>query len=118
MMGSWSCPSPALGTKKTVVPAEAFRTIRTNINYLLQGKERQTILITSDMVGAGKTFVSVNLASVFALYGKKTLLMGFDLRKPKIFENFSLTNTEGTSSFLANKSTLEQVIKPSGDFVS
>ena len=75
--------------------AEAFRTIRTNINYLLQGKERQTILITSDMVGAGKTFVSVNLASVFALYGKKTLLMGFDLRKPKIFEDFGLTNTEG-----------------------
>ena len=66
------------------------------------------------MVGAGKTFVSVNLASVFALYGKKTLLMGFDLRKPKIFEDFGLTNTEGISSFLANKSMLEQVIKPSG----
>jgi Mrp family chromosome partitioning ATPase len=51
---------------------------------------------------------------VFALYGKKTLLMGFDLRKPKIFEDFGLTNTEGISSFLANKSPLEQVIKPSG----
>ena len=51
---------------------------------------------------------------MFALYGKKTLLMGFDLRKPKIFGDFGLTNTEGISSYLANKSTLEQVIKPSG----
>jgi capsular exopolysaccharide synthesis family protein len=93
---------------------EAFRTVRTNINYLLQRKERQTILITSDMVGAGKTFVSVNLASIFALYGKKTLLMGFDLRKPRIFDDFKLNNTTGISSYLINKDNLEAVIRPSG----
>jgi len=93
---------------------EAFRTVRTNINYLLQRKEQQTILITSDMVGAGKTFVSVNLASIFALYGKKTLLMGFDLRKPRIFEDFKLTNTVGISSYLINKNSLEEVIQFSG----
>jgi Mrp family chromosome partitioning ATPase len=40
--------------------------------------------------------------------------LGFDLRKPKIFEDFGLTNTEGISSYLANRNTLEQVIKPSG----
>ena len=51
---------------------------------------------------------------VFALYGKKTLLMGFDLRKPKIFGDFGVTNNEGISSYLANRNTLEQVIKPSG----
>jgi len=93
--------------------AEAFRTVRTNINYLLQGKERQTILVTSDMVGAGKTFVSINLASVFALFGKKTLLMGFDLRKPKIYEDFELNNKEGITSYLVGKSNMEAIIQHS-----
>jgi len=60
--------------------AESFRSIRTNLQYLLQGKEKQTILVTSDMVSAGKTFCSINLASIFAMYGKKTLLMGFGLK--------------------------------------
>ncbi|MCK9422245.1 MAG: polysaccharide biosynthesis tyrosine autokinase [Bacteroidales bacterium] len=94
--------------------AESFRSVRTNINYLLKGKEKQTIMVTSDMVSAGKTFISINLASIFALYGKKTLLMGFDLRKPKIYQDFGLTNTEGISSYLINKSKLEDIIQFSG----
>ena len=94
--------------------AESFRSVRTNLQYLLQGKEKQMILVTSDMVSAGKTFVSINLASIFALYGKKTLLMGFDLRKPKIYQDFGLSNTEGISSYLINKSKLEDIIQHSG----
>ena len=94
--------------------AEAFRTVRTNINYLVQGKTQQTILVTSDMVGAGKTFVSINLASVFALYGKRTLLMGFDLRKPKIFEDFGLTNQDGISSYLVKAVGLDNIIQHTG----
>ena len=93
---------------------ESFRSVRTNVQYLLQGREKQVILITSDMVSAGKTFSSINLASVFALYGKKTLLLGFDLRKPKIFQEFGLTNTEGISSYLINKSPLDAIIQNSG----
>jgi Mrp family chromosome partitioning ATPase len=84
--------------------AESFRSVRTNLQFLSKGKEKQTILITSDMVSAGKTFCAINLASIFALYGKKTLLVGFDLRKPKIYKDFGLTNTEGISSYLINKS--------------
>ena len=56
--------------------AESFRSVRTNVQYLLQGKEKQVILITSDAVGVGKTYCSINLAAIYALYGKKTLLMG------------------------------------------
>ncbi len=51
--------------------AESFRSARTNIEYLMQGKEKSVILITADMVSAGKTFVSINLASIYAMYGKK-----------------------------------------------
>jgi len=93
--------------------SESFRSIRTNLQFVSEGKEKQTILITSDMVSAGKTFCAINLASIFALYGKKTLLMGFDLRKPKIYKDFGLSNTEGISSYLINKSTLEGIIQVS-----
>ncbi|MCD4736213.1 MAG: hypothetical protein K8R53_09235, partial [Bacteroidales bacterium] len=99
---------------KLVVPdspkssiAESFRSVRTNLQFIAKGKKQQTILITSDMVSAGKTFCSINLAAIFAMYGKKTLLIGFDLRKPKIYQDFGLTNTEGISSFLIQKSKFE-----------
>ncbi|MCK4287838.1 MAG: polysaccharide biosynthesis tyrosine autokinase, partial [Bacteroidales bacterium] len=93
--------------------SESFRSIRTNLQYITKGKEKQVVLITSDMVAAGKTFVAINLASIFAQYDKKTLLIGFDLRKPKIYQDFGLTNTEGISSYLINKSKFEDIIQKS-----
>ena len=93
--------------------AESFRSVRTNLQFVTKGKEKVTILVTSDMVSEGKTFTSMNLATIFALYGKKTLLMGFDLRKPKIYQDFRLTNTEGISSFLINKSKFENIVQVS-----
>ncbi len=100
------------GSPKSSI-AESFRSIRTNLEFMAKGKEKQCILITSDMVSAGKTFVSINLSTIFAMYGKKTLLMGFDLRKPKIYQDFGLTNTVGISSYLINKSTLEEITQKS-----
>ncbi|MFO7477301.1 MAG: GNVR domain-containing protein, partial [Methyloceanibacter sp.] len=93
--------------------AESFRSIRTNLQFITKGKPQMTVLITSDMVSAGKTFVSINLASIFALYGKKTVLLGFDLRKPKIYQDFGLSNTEGITSYLINKSSYENIIQHS-----
>jgi len=93
--------------------AEAFRAIRTNIEFITQGKSKSTILVTGDMQGIGKTFNSINMASIYALYGKKTVLLGFDMRKPKLFQEFGLTNNIGLSSFLSNKEPLENVIQPS-----
>jgi tyrosine-protein kinase Etk/Wzc len=91
--------------------SESFRAVRTNLQFLTQGKEKQTLLVTSTMVSEGKTFVSTNLASIFALFGKKTLLVGFDLRKPRIYQDFGLTNTEGISSYLIGKSNFEDIIQ-------
>ena len=93
--------------------AEAFRSIRTNIEFITQGKSKSTILVTGDMQGIGKTFNSINMASIYALYGKKTVLLGFDMRKPKLFQEFNLTNNVGLSSFLSNKEPLENIIQPS-----
>ena len=103
--------------------AESFRAIRTNIEYLTQGQSQSTILITGDTQGIGKTFNSINIACIYALYGKKTILLGFDLRKPKIYQDFGLTNNVGISSFLSNKEPLDNVIQtssalPSLDIIS
>ena len=91
--------------------AESFRAIRTNIEFLTQGKSKSTILVTGDMQSVGKTFNSINIASIYAFYGKKTVLLGFDLRKPKLFQEFGLSNSVGLTSFLTNKEPLEKVIQ-------
>ena len=93
--------------------SESFRSIRTNIEFLTQGKSKSTILVTGDMQSIGKTFNSINMASIYALYGKKTVLLGFDLRKPKLYQEFGLTNNIGISSFLSNKEGLDEVIQSS-----
>jgi len=90
--------------------AESFRSIRINLQYLAPDKDKKVICITSSISGEGKTFTSINLASIIALSGKKTVLIGADLRKPKIFEDFGLDNSSGLSTFLAGNHNLEQVI--------
>jgi capsular exopolysaccharide synthesis family protein len=74
----------------------------------------RTIMVTSSVSGEGKTFTSINLATIFALSGKRTLLMGLDLRKPKIFDDFNIENTLGVSNYLVKDATLNEIIKPSG----
>ncbi|MBR3427752.1 MAG: polysaccharide biosynthesis tyrosine autokinase [Bacteroidales bacterium] len=91
--------------------AESFRSIRTNVEFLTQGKAKSTILVTGDMQSIGKTFNSINIASIYALYGKKTVLLGFDMRKPRLFQEFGLTNNVGLSSYLSNKESLENIIQ-------
>lgn len=93
--------------------SESFRSTRTNIEYLSQGKNKNVILVMGDIVNVGKTFVSINLASIYSLYGKKTILLGFDLRKPKIYQDFGLSNTIGLSSYLIGKQSLDEIIQPS-----
>ena len=71
--------------------AESFRSIRSSLQffYKKQGMETgKTLMVTSSVSGEGKTFCSINLATVYALSGKKTILLGLDLRKPKIFGDF------------------------------
>jgi capsular exopolysaccharide synthesis family protein len=82
---------------------EAFRSLRANMNFVLPKDQPAVILITSNSSGEGKTFCSMNLASVYSLAGKKTLLIGTDLRKPKIFKDFGLKNDKGLSNYLSGQ---------------
>jgi capsular exopolysaccharide synthesis family protein len=91
--------------------AESFRSIRTNIQYLASDKKEKVICITSSVGGEGKTFVAMNLASIFSITRGKTILIGADMRKPKIFNDFNLSNDKGLSSYLSNQNTKDEVIQ-------
>lgn len=88
---------------------ELLRGIRANLNFVKPGYK--TISITSTVPGEGKTFVALNLATVIAMSGLKTIIVDLDLRKPKIHFAFDLTNTSGVSNFLAGQTELQAIIK-------
>ena len=79
---------------------EAFRLLRTNVRFMMDEK-RKVVLITSSIFGEGKTFVSANLAISFSMLGKKTLLIGADLRNPRLGEIFKRQKEEGLSTYLS-----------------
>ncbi len=95
---------------KTVI-SETFRRIRSRLEYLTGNKETPVISVSSSMAGEGKTFCALNLASVFAISGKKTLLIGFDLRKPALNKSLSLKKSiKGLSNYLIGKASLDEII--------
>lgn len=94
--------------------AEAYRSVRTNLKFFEFDRKNKVLLITSSVGSEGKTFTAMNLASVLAVSGKKTILLGLDLRKPKITEDFGLSKDRGMSNYLSGDSDLDSVIQPSG----
>lgn len=92
--------------------AESFRALRANLFYFMESKEKGTILVTSSISGEGKTFTSINLASVFSLSGKRTLIIGADMRRPKIVDDFKIANDIGLSSYLAGLAEFDAVVNP------
>ena len=92
--------------------AESFRALRTSLQYVLQGDSQKSISITSTVTGEGKTFTAINLATVIAISGKKTLLVGLDLRKPKINRLFKLEKNVGLSTYLIGLNKLDEIIFP------
>lgn len=91
---------------------EMFRLLRTNINFLNHNQPKQTMLFTSSISGEGKTFIAINLAISFALSGKKVVLLGMDLRKPKMAEYLSVNSGKGITNYLIGQSNLEDIIQP------
>jgi tyrosine-protein kinase Etk/Wzc len=94
--------------------AEQFRSLRTNLSFFLKENEK-TILLTSSMSGEGKSFISLNLATVLALSGKKVVLMEMDLRRPNLSNKLNIKNDFGFTNYIVNRAvTPEKIIKPSG----
>jgi len=90
--------------------AESFRSLRSAITYLASGKNTKKILVTSSVSGEGKTFTSLNLASAMALGSKKTIVVGGDLRRPKLASYFEHSDKVGLSTYLIGKVEAEDII--------
>lgn len=102
------------GKTRGLLP-EQFRIIRTNLRYFLpRDKKGACILVTSTMPGEGKTFTSLNLAAVLAVSGKKSVLIEFDMRRPKISESMHIPkeNTD-LAAFLSGNIDPSKIIRKS-----
>ena len=90
--------------------AEMLRAIRTRMEFILRRKDKMVICTTSTESGDGKTFLSTNLAALYAMTGKKTLLIDLDIRKPNIHTKLGLENGNGISNYLVGDCTLEEAM--------
>lgn len=91
-----------VGRNASSSSAELFRLMRTNLNFVLTDADKKVILVTSSKSGEGKSFISTNLACSFALLKKKTLIIGADIRKPKLAEYFGFQPKWGLTQYIAS----------------
>jgi capsular exopolysaccharide synthesis family protein len=80
--------------------SEQFKIIRTNLQYVLPAQEKMVILVTSSTSGEGKSFIATNMGAVVALSGKKTAILEFDIRKPKIMSGLGLGKRKGVTNYI------------------
>ncbi len=101
-------------TSRTMV-AEQFRTIRSNLQYVIKNNNKPVMMVTSSFSGEGKSFISTNMGAVMAIAGKKTIILEFDIRKPKVVSSLNLGRHSGISNYLVGKADLEDLIIPVPD---
>ncbi|OXA92168.1 exopolysaccharide transport family protein [Flavobacterium hercynium] len=92
--------------------SESFRAIRSSLQFLYKKQQvsgAKTLMITSSISGEGKTFCSINIATVFALSEKKTVIIGLDLRKPRLADEFSFDNKLGVVNYLIKQKSLDEI---------
>ena len=92
--------------------AESFRAVRTSLAFYTGQTKCPVIVVSSPVSGEGKTFVSVNLATIISMMNKKVLIVGLDLRKPRVHAILKAGNGHGMSQYLSGGATFEEVIAP------
>jgi len=93
------------------IASEAYRVLRTNLQFSSFDKQIKTIVVTSSTPGEGKTTTIANLAITIAQSGAKVLLVDTDLRKPRIHNLFGLNNSKGITTLLAQHGELKDYIE-------
>ncbi len=99
--------------KPDSIPSEAFRTVRTRLQFSHLTNGSKTILITSSAPGEGKTTVSTNLAASFAQSNKRSVIVDCDLRKPRLYSLFGDKDSDGFLDYLFGQTQYEKIIKKS-----
>ncbi len=102
--------------------AEAFRSVRTNLQFIENEPGSKIISLTSTISGEGKTFVSINLSGILAFSGSKVIVLDCDMRKPKIHLGFETHNDYGMSTILIGQDEYKKCIRKSSmdnlDFIT
>jgi len=102
--------------------AEAYRVLRTHIQFSCKDEKLNTIAIVSAGAGEGKSTTTLNLATIFAQSGGRILVVDSDLRRPTLHKILGLSNNIGLVSYLLKQNTLEEVIQrtslPTLDFMA
>ncbi|TXH58274.1 MAG: polysaccharide biosynthesis tyrosine autokinase [Bacteroidia bacterium] len=98
-------------TKRTAI-VEQFRILRSNLHFILGNKPSATILVTSSFGGEGKSFISTNMSAVMALTDKKTIVLEFDLRKPRVLAGLDFEKKPGVSNYMVGDMQLDELILP------
>lgn len=101
---------PSVGTPPPEA-AEAFRTLRANLQFLLRDRPAQSVLITSPSAGDGKTTIAWNLARAEAAYGTRVLLVEADMRHPVLAKAVGGEGSRGLAEFLRQEGTLEEIVE-------
>jgi tyrosine-protein kinase Etk/Wzc len=106
-----------VGLKDRSILAEQFRILRTNLQFLLAHapSKNPVVLVTSSIAGEGKTFCSMNMAAVWAVAGKKTVILELDLRKPKISKALGLQRDIGITNYILGNARKEDLPQLSGE---
>lgn len=101
----------AIFTNPKSTITESFRNLRANMSFLSPRQNGLMVAVSSSISGEGKTFCSINLASIYAISGKKCLLVGLDLRKPRIAGDFNMVNDKGVSTYLSSDQDWTSMVK-------
>ncbi|WP_439183476.1 GumC family protein [Carboxylicivirga taeanensis] len=90
--------------------SESFRSLRTKLKFMAGSDQVKVITLTSSNTGEGKTFCAQNLASVFAISGKKTVIVGFDMRKPRLTALYDLHQELGLSNYFIGQAAVTDIV--------
>jgi capsular exopolysaccharide synthesis family protein len=92
--------------------AEQFRIIRSNLQYIIPKQDKPVMMVTSSFSGEGKSFITTNLGAVLAVSGKKTVILEFDIRKPKIMDGLGLKERKGITNYIVGNLNIQEIIYP------
>ena len=115
LVNSWKKRGEAVvasSSEPTSPVAEAYRSLRTSLQFARQAHNLKTLLVTSPGTAEGKSTTLANLGAVFAQAGERVALVSSDMRRPRLGEFFELTEESGMSTVLLGQETLEQAIQP------
>lgn len=91
--------------------AEAYKTIRTNLMFVLPNKSKKTIAISSSLPGEGKSTTALNVGISFSQLDQRVLLIDGDMRNPTIYKKLKINNSKGLSSILVGFCEIDEAVK-------